>query len=191
MIIKFEIFVVDFILPVGIIPKMNRLFGYLTQNYPFSECHICIRTITHSRPKFKIILIKKVLLDTSQFYMVCQNSWMVLVFPIQIFWTLEVFTIQFFLTIVFWQVFCSFYSTNFEFLSGMLLPGNFNRSSSFYKGPQICKVWPIGSLDLCKNYYVLTFIFCGSVLLLQPMNKRGTQFTSKISIIEKIICLYS
>ena len=33
-----------------------------------------------------------------------------------------------------------FYSTNFEFLSGMLLPRNLNGSSSFYKGPRTCKV---------------------------------------------------
>jgi hypothetical protein len=46
----------------------------------------------------------------------------------------------FFLTIVFWQVFSLFHSTNFEFLSGMLLSPNINGSSSFYKGPQICKV---------------------------------------------------
>ena len=59
--------------------------------------------------------------------------------PIQIFWTVIVFTIQIFLTIVFGQVFCLFHSTNFEFLSGMLLPRNLNGSSSFYKGPRTCK----------------------------------------------------
>ena len=61
----------------------------------------------HSWPKFKIILIKKWEGNstTSHFLYGNKNSWMVVVFPIQIF-----------LTIVFCQVFCLFYSTNFEFL---------------------------------------------------------------------------
>ena len=96
---------------------------------------------------------------SSHFFMVSQTSWMVVVFPIQFFWTVVVFTIQFFLTIVFWQVFCLFYSTNFEFLSGMLLPQNLNASSSFYKGPRTCKV--LGPLQKL----LLPIIFCGSVPL--------------------------
>ena len=100
------------------------------------------------------------------FYMVSQNSWMVVVFPIQIFWTVVVFTIHIFLTILIWQVFCLFYNTNFEFLSGMLLPWNINGSSSFYKGPQTCKVSksaePAGPLQKL----LLPFIFHGSVPLL-------------------------
>ena len=68
-----------------------------------------------------------------------QIFWTVVVFPIQIFWTVVVFTIQIFLTVVFWQVFLK-YSTNFEFLSGMLLLRNINGSSCFYKGPRTSKV---------------------------------------------------
>ena len=51
-----------------------------------------------------------------------------MVFPIQIFWTVVVFPNQTFLTIVF----CLFYNTNFEFLSGMLLPQNLNWMSPLF-----------------------------------------------------------
>ena len=106
----------------------------------------------HSWPKFIIVLIRKWEGNstTSHFLYGNQNSWMVVVFPIQffwtvvvfpiqIFWTVVVFTIQIFLTVVFWQVFLK-YSTNFEFLSGMLLLRNINGSSCFYKGPRTSKV---------------------------------------------------
>jgi hypothetical protein len=114
---------------------------------------------THSWPKFKIVLIQKV---RKKFYyfplLYCsQNSWMVVVFPIQIFWMVIVFTIQIFWMVVvftiqmfftneFWQVFLLFYNTNFEFLSGMFLPRNLNRSNSFYKGPRTCKVSKVQTL---------------------------------------------
>ena len=46
----------------------------------------------HSWPKLKIILIKKKEGNstTSHFFMIIQNSWMVVVFPIQIFWTVVI-----------------------------------------------------------------------------------------------------
>ena len=77
-----------------------------------------IQNRTNKKSGMEILLLSK-------FLVIWSKTWMVVVFPIQIFWTIVVFPIQIFLTIVFWQVFCLFYSINFEFLSG---------SSSFYKG---------------------------------------------------------
>ena len=67
-----------------------------------------------------------------------------------------VFPIQIFFTIVFWQVFLLFYSTNFEFLSGMLLPQNLNGSSSFCKGPRTSKVWKSKNL---KNFALVSHFY--------------------------------
>ena len=72
--------------------------------------------------------------------------------------------------------FCLFYSTNFEFLSGMLLPRNINRSSSFYKGPRTCKVrGPFGSLDFQTllvlgplQKLILPLTFCSNVPIPVP-----------------------
>ena len=150
----------------------NTHHGYHTQNeqalwVPDPELPIFwmpyIRTITHSRPKFKIILIKKVLLDTSQFYMVCQNSWMILVFPIQIFWTLVVFTIQFFWQLCFDRFFVCFIAPilNFcqecyfqEILTGVIV---FTKVLRHARSQSPLTHWVLRPLQklLCTHIYIL------------------------------------
>ena len=114
----------------------------------------------HSWPKFKIVLIKKVGWKSyycPSFLVMWSKTWMVVVFPIQVFGHMiknldgsgfshpnfldsSSFYHPTFLTVVLWQVFFLEYSTNFEFLSGMLLLWNINGSSSFCKGPRARRV---------------------------------------------------
>ena len=70
----------------------HRLYQYFLW---FERCIFQTFWKLHSWPKFKIVLIKKWegISTTSHFLYSSQNSWMVVVFPIQFFSTVVVFTI--------------------------------------------------------------------------------------------------
>ena len=101
--------------------------------------------------------------STSHFYMVCQNSWMILVFPIQIFWTLVVFTIQFFWQLCFDRFFVCFIARilNFclecyfqEILTGVIV---FTKVLRHARSQSPLTHWVLRPLQklLCTHIYIL------------------------------------